>query len=185
MKTTTGLIPQKLILNLLAMLATASTALAQGESASGTVSGVPNGGSYDYTITLNNTSGSTPIGSFWYSWTPNIPPFFYLPAFPDSASTPTGWSAYPDNNSIIFSADSSMDDLAPGQSIQFNYSASFSPAQLTGNAGYSYVYSGPIEGDPGAFVNIVTVPAPEPSSLGLLAAGFAGLAVAGRRKLRK
>lgn len=74
--------------------------------------------------------------------------------------------------------------MAPGNSIQFNYFASFSPAQLTGQAGYSYVYSGGIELDPGAFVNVVTVPAPEPSSLGLLTTGFLALAFAGRRILR-
>jgi hypothetical protein len=71
--------------------------------------------------------------------------------------------------------------LGPGQSIQFTYNASFSPAQLTGNAGYSYVYTGGIFGDAGAFVNITTVP--EPASLGWLAAGGLGLALA-RRKSR-
>jgi hypothetical protein len=183
MKMTLKLISPKLFLNLLAALGTASVAFAQGESATGTVSGVLNGSLYDYTITLNNTSGSVPIGSFWYSWTPTISPFFYLPSSPSSASAPAGWTASVFANSIQYS--SSGTPLAPGQSIQFTYAATFSPAQLTGDAGYSYVYSGAIEGvgDPGSFVNIQTVP--EPASLGLLTAGFLGLALAGRRKLQK
>jgi len=184
MKIASKLLYGKMFFSLMAVLATASAAFAQGESATGTVSGVPNGGAYDYTIILNNTSSSVPIGSFWYSWTPNIPPFFYLPSVPTSASTPSGWSYFTDANSIQFSANAPANDVAPGNSIQFNYSASFSPAQLTGQAGYSYVYSGGIEGDPGAFVNVVTVPAPEPSSLGVLTAGFLTLAFAGHRKPR-
>ena len=76
MKIVSKLSPGKLFFYLLAGLGTASAAFAQGESATGTVSGVPNGGSYDYTIILNNTSGSVPIGSFWYSWTPTFPSFF-------------------------------------------------------------------------------------------------------------
>jgi hypothetical protein len=179
MKTTLKQISTKSFLNILLTLGTASVALAQGESASGTVSGQYNGSSYDYTITLNNTSGSVGIGSFWYSWTPNVPPFFYLPSTPNSATAPAGWSALVDGNSIQYS--SSGSPLGPGQSIQFTYNASFSPAQLTGNAGYSYVYTGGIFGDAGAFVNITTVP--EPVSLGLLAAGGLGLTLA-RRKSR-
>ena len=184
MKMTLKLISPKLFLSLLVALGTASVALAQGESASGTVSGVQNGSSYDYTITLNNTSGSVSIGSFWYSWTPSIPPFFYLPSTPSGASAPPGWAYRIDGNSIQYSS-SAATPLAPGQSIQFTYAASFTPAQLTGNAGYSYVYSGGIEGDPGAFVDIQTVTVPEPSSLGLLATGSLGLTFAGHRKLRK
>jgi hypothetical protein len=178
---TMKMIRTKLILSVLIALGTTSVVWAQGtESASGTVSGQFNGSSYDYTITLDNTSSSVSIGSFWYSWTPSIPPFFYLPAVPSSASAPLGWSAAVDGNSIQYS--SSGTPLAPLQSIQFHYSASFSPAQLTGNAGYSYVYTGGIEGDPGAFVNIQTVP--EPASLGLLAVSGLGLTLARRRKLR-
>ena len=185
MKIASKLFPGKLILNLLAAVGTASVASAQNESANGTVSGVPDGGSYDYTIILNNTSGSVPIGSLWYSWTPTFPPFFYLPSSPTSASAPSGWSYLLDGDSIQFSANSPANDLAPQQSIQFNYVASFTPSQLTGDAGYSYVYSGGIEADPGAFVDIQTVPAPEPSALSLLTAGFLTLAFAGHRKLRK
>jgi hypothetical protein len=181
MKMTLKLISPKLFLTLLAAWGASAVAFAQGESATGTVSGVLNGSLYDYTITLNNTSGSVPIGSFWYSWTPTISPFFYLPSTPGSAGAPAGWTAGVVANSIQFS--SSGTPLAPGQSIQFTYAASFSPAQLTGDAGYSYVYSGGIEGDAGAFVNIQTVP--EPASRGLLTAGLLSLVLAGRRKLQK
>jgi hypothetical protein len=135
---------------------------------------------YDYTLTLFNTSSSVSLGSFWYSWTPNISPFFYLPSTPTSASAPVGWTANVDANSIQYSGNSGV-FLAPGQSINFHYVATFSPAQLTGDAGYSYVYSGGIEGDPGAFVNVQTVAAPEPSSLGLVAAGLFASWVAARK----
>ncbi len=180
MKMTPQLVPMKLIMNLLVAMGTMSVAFGQGEMATGTVSGVPDGGSYDYTITLDNTSGSVSIGSLWYAW---IPFAFYLPSTPTSASAPTGWNASIVANSIEYV--SSGTPLAPGQSIQFNYVATFAPSQLVDPAGYSYVYTGAIEGDPGAFVNVLTVPAPEPSALSLLTAGFLGLALAGRRKMRK
>ena len=89
--------------------------------------------------------------------------FIFLP-FPLSATAPVGWTASPDGNSIQYSGGS----LAPGASINFQYVAAFTPAQLTGQAGYSYVYHGGIETDAGFFLNVQTVAAPEPSSVGLL-----------------
>src|ERR1700690_2387031 len=103
MKMTLKLISPKLFLSLLIALGSASIAFAQGEAATGSVSGVQNGGVYDYTITLNNTSGSVSIGSFWYAWTPNISPFFYLPGVPSSASGPAGWTGSVVGNSIQYS----------------------------------------------------------------------------------
>jgi hypothetical protein len=168
-----------------ALAASAVSSHAQGETASGQVSGVPSGPNYDYTITLDNTSGSVSIGSFWYSWTPTISPFFYLPSVPTSASTPTGWTAAITANSIQYSNTNGV-PLAPGAAINFQYVASFTPAQLTGITGYSYVYHGGIEapGDPGSFLNVQTVAAPEPSSLSLLIVGSLGLLAGGWRKLR-
>jgi hypothetical protein len=166
-----------------ALAASAVSSHAQGEMASGTVSGVlasDSSGDYDYTITLNNTSSSVSIGSFWYSWTPTISPFFYLPAGLISESAPAGWTASPVSNSIQYSGGS----LAPGASINFQYVATFSPAQLTGLAGDSFVYHGGIETDAGFFLNVQTVAVPEPSCFGLLITGSLGLLAAGWRKLR-
>jgi hypothetical protein len=157
------------------------SAFAQGEMAAGQVFGVQSGGVYDYTITLTNTSTSVAIGSFWYAWVPGA---FYLPADPNSASAPAGWSASAVLNSIQFSANAGT-SLAPGASINFNFIADFTPSQLTGTAGFSYVYTGGIEDDNGSFLNVQTVsPVPEPSSLGLLGAGALGLLAVGWRKLR-
>ena len=40
-------------------------------SATATISSVPNGGDFDYTIALKNTGGSD-IGTFWFAWTRRI-----------------------------------------------------------------------------------------------------------------
>jgi hypothetical protein len=176
------LIPMRLALAVAAALvASAVSTYAQGETASGTVSGVPSGGNFDYTITLENTSSSVSIGSFWYSWTPTFSPFFYLPSSPISASAPAGWTASPDGDSIQYTGGS----LAPGASINFQYVAAFSPSQLTGMAGYSYVYHGGIETDAGFFLNVQTVAAPEPTALSLFLVGLLGLLAASWRKFRR
>jgi hypothetical protein len=140
---------------------------AQGESASGTVSGVQSGSDYDYTITLLNTSGSVTIDGFWYAW---VPGEFYLPSDPTSASAPAGWTASIIANSIQYSGGS----LAPGASINFSYVATFAPSALTGTAGFSYVYHSGLDSGPdtGSFLNVQTVAAPEPSSVSLLMAGL-------------
>src|SRR5271154_6126393 len=76
-----------------ALVVSAVSGHAQGETASGTVSGVlasDSSGDYDYTITLMNTSSSVSIDGFWYAW---VPGEFYLPADPNSATAPAGWTA--------------------------------------------------------------------------------------------
>jgi hypothetical protein len=164
-----------------ALAASVVSSHAQGETASGTVSGAQSGSVYDYTVTLMNTSSSVSIDGFWYAWVPGA---FYLPAAPNSASAPAGWTATKVANSIQFSGGT----LAAGASITFNFVANFAPSALTGTAGYSYVYHTGLDSGPpdsGAFLNVQTVsPVPEPSSIGLLAVGALGLLVGGWRKLR-
>ena len=163
-----------------ALAASAVSSHAQGETASGTVSGVQSGSVYDYTVTLLNTSSTVSIDGFWYAW---VPGEFYLPADPNSATAPAGWTASVVANSIQYSGGT----LAPGASINFQYMATFAPSALTGFAGFSYVYHTGLDSSPsdgGSFLNVQTVAAPEPSSTSLFVAGALGLLAAGWRKFR-
>ena len=45
-------------------------------------------GVYDYSITLNDT-GTTTMGTFWFSW---IPGTGFLSATPTDITSPTGWT---------------------------------------------------------------------------------------------
>ncbi|HTQ52220.1 MAG TPA: PEP-CTERM sorting domain-containing protein [Candidatus Acidoferrales bacterium] len=172
----------KLILGVLLALGTASAAFAQGEIASGTISG-GGSGPFSYSLSFSDGAGATsPIGSVWYSW---IPGFFYLPSSPTSASAPTGWTASISGNSVQYIASSATYDIQPGHSLSgFGYQATFSPAQLAAapNSGDSFAYSAGLFSDNGEEFIVQAVP--EPSSLGLLGAGVLVLTLAGRRQLR-
>lgn len=183
MKTTFKLISNKMCLTLLAILGTASAAFAQGQIASGTITGAGSG-PFSYSLTFSDgASATSPIGSVWYSW---IPGQFFLPGTPTGTSAPTGWTATISSTSIQYVASSSIYDIQPGQSLSgFGYTATFSPAQLAAapNSGESDAYSAGLFSDAG---NIFTVQAvPEPSSLGFLGVGVLGLALASRGKMRK
>lgn len=131
--------------------------------------------SFEYTITLNNT-GTTPIGTFWYSW---IPGYDLLPSSPTQVKSPTGWTGLAEHAG--FGVDSiqwvnTVTPLQPGQSLPgFTFDSPDSPAAISGTSffaglpvGESYVYIGAPELDPGfPFVTITAVP--EPASMSLLA----------------
>jgi hypothetical protein len=165
----------------------ATTALAQGEIANGTVSG-SGSGPYTYDLTFGAASNSlSPVGSVWYAWTPSG---FYLPGNPiaGTAHAPSGWTASIFANSIQFFANSSASDIPIGSSLSgFSYEANFSPTTLstTPNSGLSVAYAGGIETDSGYTFTVQTVVVPEPSTLTLLAAGLAASLLAGWRKLRR
>ena len=172
---------------LLLMLAAGATCSvrAQGELASGTVSG--SGSSpYDYVLTFSDAAGATsPIGSVWYAW---IPGFWYLPSAPTSASAPAGWSAAVNSggggSSIQFVASSSAYYISPGQTLSgFSYMATFSPAQLAAapSSGSSFAYKAGLFSDNGQNFNVQAVP--EPSTLGLFLFGATALSLMARRKL--
>jgi PEP-CTERM motif len=175
-----------ILLGLMLAAGTATTVLAQGEIANGTVSG-SGSGPYTYDLTFGAAANSlSPVGSIWYAWTPGL---FYLPGDPiaGTAHAPTGWTANIFLNSIQFSANSSANDIPIGGTLSgFSYQANFTPAQLAAapNSGLSVAYAGGIETDAGYTFTVQTVSVPEPSALSLLVAGLAAAFLAGWRRLR-
>jgi PEP-CTERM motif len=162
-----------------------------------TYTSTPNGPNYNYTITLTDT-GTTNIGTFWFSW---IPGQDYMANNPILVNNPTGWTSSVTGG---FSGDgyaiqwvNNTNAITPGKSLNFSFTSAETPAQLAGNSqffnhppeGTSYIYIGAPETDPG--FKFVASPAissvPEPSSMILagLAAGAFGLKVwrSRRRKL--
>src|ERR1035438_7414394 len=103
-----------ILLGLMLAVGTATTVLAQGQIASGTISGTGSG-PYTYNLSFSDAAGSlSPVGSVWYGW---VPGFFYLPGVPTSASAPSGWSESIQGDSIQFTANSPASYIAPGSSL--------------------------------------------------------------------
>jgi hypothetical protein len=142
-------------------------------------------GSYQYSITLNNT-GTTQIGTFWFGW---IPGYDFLPSTA-SVSSPAGWIGNSVHDAIGGYAIEWYDSvpnsgLAPGHSLSgFSITTPDSPATIAGNSflqmsavtyypvSTSWVYVGQFQdganpSDQGTMVTASAVP--EPSSLFLLA----------------
>jgi len=157
---------------------TGYSAWAQTIDANATISSIPVGLNYDYTITLNNTASSTsPIETLWYAWVPGAD---FLPSSPITVQPPSGWSdaitggSLGDGYGIEFFTTTTP--LNPGNSFIFEFESADTPAQLAGNSpahpgspvGTSYVYSGIVSG---AAATFVVQPVPEPSSLALLLLG--------------
>lgn len=163
---------------------TATLVHAQGEIASGTISG-SGSGPYAYDLTFSDAAGATsPIGSVWYAW---IPGQFFLPGVPTTVSAPAGWSATVVANSIQFAADSPADYITAGESLSgFGYHATFSPTQLAAaaNSGESVAYSGGIESDGGETFTVTIQPVPEPSGQMLFLSSAAILWLIRSSKLR-
>jgi hypothetical protein len=101
---------------------------------------------YNYDITLKNT-GTTPVGTFWFSWVPGED---FLATVPISESSPAGWgnaagtSSTPavtgsgnstDGSAIQWVAQSPSAVVMPGQSLDgFVFSSDDSPAVLSGQS---------------------------------------------------
>jgi hypothetical protein len=175
-------------LTAIGMILVVAGAASAAETASATISETGTSGTnFNYAITLHDT-GTTTIGSFWYSW---IPGYDFLPSTPASAPSPTGWSsniisASPpdDGGSIQWIASGSANYIQPGGSLTFNFSSPDNFASVTGTSPYSpyavgtsYIYSHGLFSDGGyQFV----VAAPEPASASLL--GVAGVMLLKRRR---
>jgi hypothetical protein len=135
-----------------------SRALLTNIIASGVITSSPVSGGYNYTIALSNSSQSdSPIGTFWFAWSPGQD---YLPSDPISLSAPTGWVAQVthggtgDGYGIEFVADTPSDDIQPGSSLSFSFTSASTPASIQGSSPF---YSGLPVGTsavyPGAAIN--------------------------------
>jgi len=151
--------------------------------------------SFEYDLTLDDT-GTTDIGTFWFSW---IPGEGFLGTLPTSVSDPAGWTDMITNGGL-------MDGFAiqwvagpgaallPGQSLSgYKFDSALTPAQLAGDSPFHpgsrestfFVYSGaPFSdaGSQGVAQQAATVP--EPSSVALSAVAIA-FAIRGRKLLAR
>ncbi len=143
---------------------------------------------YNYSITVNNT-GTTTIGTFWFSW---IPGAGFLSAVPSSVQSPTGWTEILTNSGAGIQWVTTSSLLAPGSSLSgFNFTSTETPAQLasafttskgvTDPAAIYFVYQGAPLADPGyeAVANVVT---PEPSTILFTLTGLLGAAAVTMRR---
>ena len=142
--------------------------------------------SWRYSLTLSDT-GSTPIGSFWFSW---IPGENFMPTAASAISSPATWSGSSmnfgatDGNSVLWSTSS---PLAAGQSLGgFAFDSTSPPAKLAANSpfypttpvGTSFVYHGALFSDAGFEFVAKTVPPGDADEDGKVA--FADLVVLAR-----
>ena len=120
---------------------------------------------FRYTIDLQN-SGTTNIGTFWYSWIAS-PAEDFMGVMPTNVLAPTGWAptithaGVSDGFAIQF-VDSGS--IAPGTIVRgFSFNSSETPAQMAGKSpdfpatpiGTSFIYSGAPFSDAGTQFNIV------------------------------
>jgi len=149
----------------------------------------PSPGVFQYDITLNNT-GTTTIGTFWFSW---IPGAGFLSSAPNSILSPTGWSDVVTNGNAAIQWTTTSSLLNPGNTISgFQFDSIETPSQLLGTVpsglgagdsnSTSFVYIAAPLGDPGyqLVVNQAAQGTPEPGTIVLSAAGLCA-AVALRR----
>jgi hypothetical protein len=159
----------RILLGLMLVAEIATCVHAQGQIASGTISG-SGSGPYTYNLMFSNApSATSPVGSVWYAW---IPGQFYLPGTPTSASAPAGWTANIALNSIQFTANAPAGYIMPGSSLTgFSYQAAFSPAQLAAapNSGDSVAYSAGLFSDAGDTFTVTAQSANVPPSVAITA----------------
>jgi hypothetical protein len=163
-----------------------TTGTSQAQTAVATISDVPSGGSFDYTIELQNT-GTEALNSFWYGWTTSGN---NLPSTPTDAGNLSAWANDVSGNSIMW-INHTGTALGPGQTATFTFVSVDPPsAMTTAPAGESVAYVGGIDfsqgrsGDSTGVFSPALVPTPEPSTLSLLAVSALGFSGVIRRKLR-
>ena len=108
---------------------------------------------FRYNIDLKNT-GSTPIGTLWYSWIP-APSEDFMGVRPTNVTSPAGWTATVTNNGgndgfAILWVNSSRPLTSDQTLLGFSFDSTETPVQLAGNSpffpaspiGTTFIYSG-------------------------------------------
>jgi hypothetical protein len=148
------------------------------EMASATIDPSPlGGGVYQYQITLDDI-GTTPVGTFWFSW---IPGEDFMPVMPMEIDSPAGWSEIvthggaTDGYAIQWKASAAATALQPGDSLSgYKFQSTVTPAELAAANGFypdklpvvtAFVYSGGPFSDAGFRLEPTTSSVPEPSTM--------------------
>ncbi len=79
------------------------------------------GDTFNYTLTLTALTGSAPIESFWFAWTPGN---FFLQSTPTNITGDNGWTGVGDNGSIQFTGGT---PLTVGNTVTFTFVSTVTP----------------------------------------------------------
>src|SRR5260370_2477213 len=184
----------KLLLLLVVFLAASVSIRANGLDATATYTDMMvSPGVFQYDLTLTNT-GTTTIGTFWFSW---IPGAGFMAVTPTNVMSPAGWSA------LLTNSDASIQwtnpsHLAMGASVTgFMFDSTMTPAQFLGTfpgpglgmgdpitTAFLYIgvpFANPMFSDPVAQITAMpaaVVGTPEPGTLSLAAIAMGLLALA-------
>lgn len=179
----------KLLLLLVVFLAASVSIRANGLDATATYTDMMvSPGVFQYDLTLTNT-GTTTIGTFWFSW---IPGAGFMGVTPTNVMSPAGWAAMITNSGASIQW-TNPSPLAMGGSVTgFMFDSTMTPAQFLGTfpgpglgmgdpITTAFLYIGmPLVG-PGAQITAMpaaVVGTPEPSTLSLAAIAMGLLALA-------
>lgn len=163
------------------------------EMATAAINATPaSGGGYNYNIFVTDT-GTTPIGTLWFSWVPGAG---FLTAVPTNVQSPAGWTEKLTNAGAGIQWTTAGSAIAAGSSLSgFAFTSTETPTQLalpvtvgtfTDPGSVFYIYQGaPLAaGDPG-FTSAATIATtPEPSSFVFMGTGLLAAVGTMRRRLR-
>lgn len=181
---------KKLLLFVAVFIAVAASIRADGLNASATYTDhLVSPGVYQYDLTLKNT-GTTTIGTFWFSW---IPGAGFMSATPTNVISPAGWADMITNGGASIQWTTASLLASGGTVTGFEFDSTMTPAQMAGlfpGPGLgtgdpittSFLYIAQPFGDPG--MQITATATPEPSTLSLAAIALSLLALAGISRKR-